>query len=369
VATFVLGAGTLATNTLVHVGNYQKRLFFVKNGDLSFYYNTSTGALTGTVAEYPTRQLFPRGGYLVALGTWSADGGDGLNDRLCAITSEGEIAVFQGTDPASDATWGLVGVYYIGRPIGRRCFTKIGAELLILTERGLLPITKALTAGATEESIAVTFKIDSAFNDQAKSYFSTFGWDVTLIPRSTVGIVNIPSAGQKVQYVWNLLTKAWSRFTGWEASCTCLYNGELYLGMQGKVAKALTGASDFGSAINATMFTAFNYFGSKSSKRVVLLRPTFASDGPFGYFLGGNTNFAREVPTGLVSTPSVAAALWDTALWDAAFWSADYLVTQQWETIDAPEGYCFSTFLKVTTATVTPELLSIDYKVQPGTAL
>jgi hypothetical protein len=43
------------------------------------------------------------------------------DDYAAFITSEGQVAVYSGADPASSTTWSLVGVFDIGAPIGRRC--------------------------------------------------------------------------------------------------------------------------------------------------------------------------------------------------------------------------------------------------------
>lgn len=371
IATFTFEGGTIATSVFIHLNVFKQRMFFIRGANLGFYYNVAAGALTGEVAYYEARQLFTKGGYMVAMGTWTSDGGDGPDDRAAFLTSEGEVVVFAGTDPGEATAWDLVGVYFIGRPIGRRCFIKYGADLLLLTERGLFPLMKALSAEPEKmAATAVTTKIDSAFNDSARGLFSTFGWDVTVFPLQTLGIVNVPSTGRHIQYVWNLLTGAWSRFTDWEAYCFCVFNGELYFGHEGGVAKALTGSSDFDEAIQAPMMTAFNYFGTPGeSKQVALIRPTFAANGAFGYLLGGNVDFNRDTPSGVIVPGGVVAAVWDTALWDVAVWPADYVVTRQWQTVFTWDGFCFSTFLKVASAQVTVQLLAFDYKILPGSGL
>lgn len=54
----------------------------------------------------------------MAAETWTLDSGEGLDDYLVVTTSEGQVGVFRGTDPTSVATWGLVGVWNLGEPIG-----------------------------------------------------------------------------------------------------------------------------------------------------------------------------------------------------------------------------------------------------------
>ncbi len=131
------------TNTLVGLTVYRERLFFVENNLLSFYY-LGAGAISGAGARFQLGQICNRGGYTMAVATWTIDAGDGADDHLVAITSEGEAVVYKGTDPSSSTTWSLVGVYYVGRPLGRRCLFKFGGDLLLLTDRGLLPLSQDL---------------------------------------------------------------------------------------------------------------------------------------------------------------------------------------------------------------------------------
>ena len=59
------------------------------------------------------------------------------------MSSGGDVVVYQGIDPmAADFT--LVGRYYVGKPLGRRCMCRYGSDLLILTAEGLIPMSRLL---------------------------------------------------------------------------------------------------------------------------------------------------------------------------------------------------------------------------------
>ena len=82
----------------------------------------------------------------------SLDSGSGLDDVCIFVSDQGEIAVYQGTDPASASTWSLVGVYEIGKPLNKHASFGAGGDLAILTEDGIIPVSEALRKGPCSPS-------------------------------------------------------------------------------------------------------------------------------------------------------------------------------------------------------------------------
>ena len=348
------------TNTLIGVAVYRERLFFVENNLLSFYY-LAAGAISGAGARFQLGQICNRGGYTMAVANWTIDAGDGADDHLVAITSEGEAVVYKGTDPSSSTTWTLVGVYYVGRPLGRRCLFKFGGDLLLLTDRGLVPLSKALQSASVDKTVALTDKISQTFNEKGSSLFSAFGWQAQLHTRESFLLVNVPDT-PKTQYIMDLNTGSWSAFTGWSASCWAYFQGDLYYGTTSTVVKAYTGTSDNGSAILCQMLTGYDYFGERGlQKKVTLLRPNFAATGAFSYALGLLGDFERNIPSVTLTTTPSTTSVWDTGLWDVAVWSSDYILTQDWQTAINTPSFNFGLTLQLSTAAVTVQLLSVDY--------
>lgn len=117
-------SGTVAdgslTSTFTNVNEYQQRLWFTKAGSLKGYYMAAANAIGGTVESFDFSGVMANGGELMAMGTWTRDSGAGMDDLAVFISSQGQAAVYSGTDPASANTWGLVGVYNIPKPIGYR---------------------------------------------------------------------------------------------------------------------------------------------------------------------------------------------------------------------------------------------------------
>jgi hypothetical protein len=88
----------------IAITQHKNRIWFAEKDTLKAWY-MGTNAIGGAAAAFDLSALFSRGGYLVALGTWTLDGGAGLDDLLVFVTSEGQVAVYRGTDPAVAANW------------------------------------------------------------------------------------------------------------------------------------------------------------------------------------------------------------------------------------------------------------------------
>jgi hypothetical protein len=115
---------------------YNGRLWFTRINSLVPVY-LDIGAITGAAHEFPIGNFAGMGGYLQRIATWSVDTRQTVNDYLAFITSRGQVIVYVGTDPADADNWQLVGVYNIGRPLGRRCSLKVAGDLDIITIDGV----------------------------------------------------------------------------------------------------------------------------------------------------------------------------------------------------------------------------------------
>ena len=105
---------------LIWCNLHQRRLWVGEVDSLTAWYG-GTNAIGGSFTQFSLAGIAKLGGYIMAMGTWTRDAGDGQDDVAVFITSEGEAIVYEGTDPSAASTWSLIGVFRIGRPIGRRC--------------------------------------------------------------------------------------------------------------------------------------------------------------------------------------------------------------------------------------------------------
>lgn len=358
----------VTSSTLVQPLMFKGRLMFIQTGTLDFWYLAS-GAAGGALTRFSLAGEFKRGGFLQAIGSWTRDAGDGQDDVFVAVSSEGEAVIYQGTNPSAAATWAKIGTYYIGKPLGRRCLTQFGGDLIVLTENGAFPLSAALQSATIDYKLALSFKIENAFTDAARTYGSTFGWKTTLFPAYGAMIVNVPTTedGVHEQYVMNTITKAWCKFTKWDAEDFAVFNGELYFTTGTTVKKAWTGAIDGADNIEAYGKTAFSYFGKNSQqKRFTMFRPVLAVNGNLNFLTDIDVDFQDTEIEGSATYTVVNGSLWDAALWDAAFWAAGLEIVKNWTSPDANVGFSASGKIKIATNSLTVQWVSSDYIYESG---
>lgn len=318
---------------------HKKRIWFVMNNSTKGAY-LATEAVAGAATEFQFGSLFTRGGYLLALATWTRDGGSGADDYLVAVSSRGQVAVYGGTDPASANTWELVGVFDIPTPIGRRCFARFGADVLLITVQGVFPLSKLLAVDQSQAKlVAVTDRISQAFNIQAVSYQSLFGWEACVYPRGTRLIINIPTAESStaVQYVMNTLTGAWCEYDSHNAVCWTIYNDDVFFGgADGAVYQADTGSTDLAEPITATGQSAYSALGSATLKRFCMVKSLIVASGGNRPSLGLSVDFVETQQMSTVTAVGAdGVALWDQAEWDTDVWSGGETQYNDWATLPA----------------------------------
>jgi hypothetical protein len=345
----------ITSSEIVNINVHKNRLWFVLADSTKAAY-LPTNSIQGDATTFDLGKLFSLGGYLVAMGTWSIDGGDGPEDYAAFVSSKGQVAIYSGIDPDSAATWQLKGVFQIGPPIGMRCFTRVGADLVIISIDGVLPISRALVIerGAAI-SVSLTANIQPTMNQAARNWADNFGWQLISYPRGTRAILNVPAAANasQQQYVMNTVTGAWCRFLGQEANCWEVFKDRLFFGGNaGIVYEADTGGTDDGSAIEAEFKTAFNYFEQRGNlKRWVMCRPILTTDGQVSLGIAFNTDFRDDAPLSVPDSSITPGAQWDEAVWDVDVWPEEERTIADWTTV-AGIGYCASIRGKVSVLSV-----------------
>lgn len=353
-STWTVTAITGVTPTsIVHVNVHKNRLWFVMLDSTKAAY-LPTNAITGAATEFDLGPLFTDGGYLVAMGTWSVDGGNGPDDYAAFISSKGQVAIYSGTDPDSATTWSLKGVFQIGPPIGRRCLTRVGADLAVISVDGVLPLSRALVIErGVSVSVSLTANIQPTMNQAARDWSANFGWQLISYPKGTRAILNVPALANSAQqqYVMNTVTGAWCRFIGMPANCWETFKERLFFGgNDGKVYEADVTGADNGVAIVADLETAFNYFGRRGNlKRWPMVRPILTTDGILTPGIALNVDFGHDAPISTPASIASASAMWDVAIWDSALWPLGQRTTADWTTV-AAIGYCASIRTRISNA-------------------
>lgn len=371
VANFAItGGGTLLTNTISNINVFKRSLYFLKAGTMEFYY-LPIDSIAGSVGRFPLGALFGKGGALVSMGTWSIDGGSGVDDYAAFVTDQGQVALYKGTDPASSTTWALQGVYDLSPPLGKRCFLKFGGDLLYISQDGVYPLSKALQSTTTNNTVAITDLIGNAFSQAAVSWGSNYGWQGIFSLNNSLLLFNIPTTAfsSATQFAMNTKSGAWAQFIGWDAFCWELMDNQLYMGMVGKVAKAWTGTQDFGSIISCYAKGAFDYLGARARmKNVNLLRPNLTINGGVSVSVGVDMDYSIGTAYGPAVIVPVTGTLWDSGVWSApaSMWADNPAPRLDWLTVACPEGYCAAVRLRVISSNATVEWSATDLAFEMG---
>lgn len=319
--------GSVAGMNVIQVAAFKNRLWLVENGTANAHF-LNVDSIQGTASSFPLGGLFTKGGFLQAIASWSRDNGNGPDDFVAFVSSRGQIAIYSGINPAGGGDFKIVGVYDTAPPIGRRCVTKVGADLALITIDGVLPLSRALaTDRAANLRIALTQRIQPRIADLARTNSGMFGWQLTPYPRGTAAILNIPQVENDTahQYVMNTVTGAWSRYTGWDANVFETFQDRLFFGGQvGVVYEADKGGVGSDSIIAVDMRTAFNFLGSRGSQKdFKALRGIPGGDGRVAPRFALNVDFRDDGPlTSAAQGVLASESVWDVAIWDSAVWSA-----------------------------------------------
>lgn len=350
-AAWAIPAITVATSAnWNYVALHKHRVWAIEKNTMNLWY-LPVDSIAGAATLFPVGSLFKKGGNLVAIGAWTLDSGSGTDDLFVIVTSNGEIAVYQGTDPASSTTWALIGVYEVAKPLGDKPLIDYGGDLLYLSQIGLLPLSKLTQSTIIDRSSNISYNIDGAFIAAGENYGTIIGWQMLTHKSANLLIVNVPVTQDVLsyQFVMNTITKRWCRFVGWNASCWTVFNGEIYFGGGVKVSKAWIGSNDAGAPIIGAVAQAYSHLGSKLQKKVELARPNFGFTGTAQLSMALDADF-KSFPggTSFTYTPSGAGAIWDAGLWDTGIWDSGIsLFEPKWTTIPGDLGYMHSLRLQI----------------------
>lgn len=312
----------VTTSDLSQVWSHKTRLFFVKKNSMSAYYLPSA-AIGGAASEIPLGAVFRRGGTLLFGASWSLDSGSGLDDVCVFVTTNGEIAVYEGNDPASASDWSLAGVYEISRPLNKHSFFKAGGDLAILTEDGIIPVSEALRKDrAALQAVAISFPIEDAWKAAVAGRSTAFPITPTLWQSQALLMIGVPG-GDGLAYVANARTGAWCRYTGWDVRCGAVANDRLFFGTNdGKVMRGQTGGDDDGSAYSGYYVPKFTDAGSAAVKVANFAGITVKAVEDPEFRMTCFANYA----VGVYPTPVPLAAetgdVWGTGVWGTFVWGS-----------------------------------------------
>lgn len=337
--TSVDGASTPAitgvtTTLLAHAQLFKNRLFFTEKNSMRLWY-LPVNSIGGAASQLDLGSVFRLGGFIQAAYTWTIDAGSGSDDHLVVLSSNGEVAVYSGADPSSATDWRLIGVFTLGRPLGRRCAVKFGGDLAINCMEGVFPLGKGLLSASVDRRVALTDKIQNSVSEAANSYANNYGWQICQYPDNNMLILNVPAgSGVNYQYAQNTITGAWTKLTGWNASVWLNAATGLYYGDNNSIKKAWVGNLDISSPIVADILPAFSYFGSKAyNKYFTMVRPYFQSTGTPSILYGLNSDFVASAPVGALAYTPPTGMFWGSMVWGQMVWGGSLTTLTAWQTV------------------------------------
>lgn len=357
----------LTSADMAFVWIYKNRLFFARKGSMDAYY-LPIDSVGGEAEVFPLAGIFGQGGELLFGSAWSLDssGDTGLSEQCVFVSSEGEVAVFQGNNPSAADDWSKVGTYRIGAPLGRRAFIRGGGDIAIATTVGLVPLSKAVSLDVTALNVAtVSYKIADAWSEAVAAGASN--WQCLVWPEAKMAIVAPRSENAvPVLFVSNTETGAWARFTGWDASPLATFRGRLFFGgADGKITLASTAGDDDGVPYTGAVLPLFEDMGAPMASKIPTVgRARVMSNVPIRDRVTIAVEFNMNQPVAPDATSGVNFSAWDYGQWGTSIWSdvRPSVINQEWRSIGG-EGYSVSMWYQVTSGSHAPldaELIGME---------
>jgi len=362
------------TSSLSFVWTYGSRLYFIEKETLSVWY-LPVDSIGGVATEFSLAGIFQEGGSLMFGGKWSMDSGDGLDDKIVFVSTEGEVAVYQGLYPG-DAAWTKVGVYKITPPMGPNATMQAGGDLMIATEDGIVPISEAVNKDVAALSLAaVTANIEPEWKAEVLARKS-LPWEIIKWPTNNMMVVSLPVPNDAISpycFAANLETGAWAgRFTGWNTRCIAMFADNGYFGTNdGVIFKMEAGGSDDGENYTCKYVGLPDHLDAPGiTKTIHQARSIFKSTCPFDAQISASVNYTVSLPGIPSSTADFIEDVWDVGLWDVAIWDAGTAatITTKWVSV-GKTGFVFMPQVQITFG-VTPkpvtELVAFDVIYENG---
>ena len=356
---------------LSQVWSHSNHLFFIEKNTMNAWY-LPVDSISGTVAQISLAGVMTKGGSLVFGAKWSLDAGDGLDDKCVFVSSEGEVAVYEGTNPGSALAWSLVGVYILPKPMGKNARIAAGGDLLIATEVGLIPMSAAINRDiAAMEQAAVSKPIGTYWQAKAKLLAGT-NWEMVKSPDVGIMIVSQPSTAASECLVVNMLTGGWSRFTGWDVQCLGYIAGQTFCGSADSCVYVLNvGGSDSGENYTCVYLGQADPMGLYGKQKTILqMRAVVNTSVSIMPQLTAQVNYSEALSSPPSSPADYSVDSWDSGIWDTSLWDAStpLAIVAQWAAT-GKTGRVVAPELQLTfgiTPTPNTELVAIDAQFSAG---
>lgn len=365
----------VTTSTLSHVWLYRSRLFFVQKDTLVAWY-LPVDSIGGAALDVSLAGIFQRGGALLFGATWSLDSGSGLDDKCVFVSTEGEIAVYEGGDPSDPADWNLVGRYDVAKPLGINASMQAGGDLLIATVDGIVPLSQIIQKDPAALSLsAVTRPIETLWNRVTNGLTEP----VELVKWSErgLGVVTLPEWSGTL--LVNLQTGAWGVQTAWIANCAEVYLGKCYIGLDDGLICAIdeTG-QDIDQPYTMRLCWPFTDLGDPTAYKVAqMVRPSFFTGQDVRFRPGVATDYTTVFPVAPAATEVTAGdeyLVWDVGNWDEKLWWSEAVdeqglgIVAKWRSVTGA-GFALAPTIQITSGQLQKpsiEIVRMDVAFETG---
>lgn len=358
----------LTTADLNFVWAYKQRLFFIQKDSLDAWY-LPVDQVAGELVKLPLGGVFQLGGSLLFGASWSLDAGNqgGLSEQCIFVTTEGEVAVYQGDNPGDANAWSKVGVYRIGRPRGRKAWVRDGGDLIFATSIGYVRLSEAIRRElAALGPTAVSYPIEVAWNEAVERRPAP--WSCEIWSSKQMAVVALPTQGEETpaMFLANIRTGAWCRRVNWEGTCLLVFRERLFFGsVDGKVIEANVTGLDEGNPYTGVAVPLFDSVGAPASLKITEMIMAFGmSPVPVNVQTSMQVDFKVNLPPAPDAAPVPVGNEWGNAIWGTSVWGSQPTLSprRQWEAA-AGEGYALSPAIQITSGAIVPldyELVSVQ---------
>ena len=338
-------AGTVASDMLFCF-TYKNRLWFLQAGKATAWY-LPVNTVTGAAKKLELGKFLTHGGGLAFATSWTYDAGSGMDDNLVFVGNNGDMLIYQGSDPDTVADFQIKGQWFIGRvPPGRRGFGQYGGDVLIITEYGVVSVSDFVSGRITnpKDQSVVGGKFNPTLSRYVSDYITSYYWQLVSHPAEELIYICSPSLepiyNYEIGFSMGHFSKAWSTISGFPDHCVVEFNGRIFAGsVTGKVYQLFNGPKDNASydstvpgiEVTGTFQTGFSDLGSPSAnKRLQRIRLLGDADGIPSFLAYIRSEY--DLSPGVVATPLITGSpsSWNVAQWDLATWQARSVTLRKW---------------------------------------
>jgi hypothetical protein len=153
-------------------GNNSLNIFFIQAENADILMNTSWWKSVENLfsphngSSFTLDGIVQNGGSIIRLLNISRSGLDTVSTYLAAVTDQGEIVLFDGSDP-SDTTgekWQVTGRFQIPPPLNKFCFADMEGDLVVATKNGLVSLRRVIFGQSSQITENLEYRLLSLFS-------------------------------------------------------------------------------------------------------------------------------------------------------------------------------------------------------------